>query len=413
MKAEIITIGEEILSGQTIDTNSAYIGGRLADIGIEVVWKTSIGDRLEDIKTAIRSAWQRSQVTIVTGGLGPTADDITKKAICVAFERKLVFHDEILQEIETRYRQRGTKMPALVQNQALQPQGAEFIANKIGSAVGILFRENDRYLVSLPGVPAEMKSMLDNGVIPQLEKLRRHDYIEVRKIRTIGIMEATIAEMVGDLQPDSENLRLAYLPSYRGVDLRITGKYADAALARREVERLTAAIINRLGEHVFTQGEESLTEVVNGLLILRRQTVATAESCTGGLMAKMITDISGSSGSFVGSVIAYANEVKRKILKVPVSLLDSVGAVSPEVAEAMAAGVKKLTGADFGLSTTGIAGPTGGTAEKPVGLVYIGLADSNGTTVRKLNLSGTRERIREAACYTALDMLRRRLMGGT
>ncbi|MFH2056620.1 MAG: CinA family nicotinamide mononucleotide deamidase-related protein, partial [bacterium] len=336
MKAEIITIGEEILSGQTVDTNSAFIARRLTDVGIEVALKTSVGDRTDDITGAISSAWQRSEVTIVTGGLGPTEDDITKKAICNAFDRKLVFHEEIVQEIERRFEARKLKMPPLTQNQGLQPQGAELLPNPIGSAVGICFRDQQRYFVALPGVPTEMEIIMEESVLPQLRKFPQRNYIEARRIRTVGVMEADLAEMIGDLAPSGEELRLAYLPSYRAVDLRITGVYPTEAEAKDKVEELTQKIAERIAPHTFTVGDKSMAEVTAALLVAKQRTVATAESCTGGFLAKQLTDIPGSSAYFLGSVIAYANEVKISVLDVSTSLLEEHGAVSAEVARAMA-----------------------------------------------------------------------------
>lgn len=411
MKAEIITIGEEILSGQTTDTNAVFIARRLADAGVQVVWQTSVGDRTDDIASAIQTAWQRAAVVVATGGLGPTLDDITKKAICAAFDRKLVLHDEILVELQRRYEERGKKMPALVQNQALQPQGAELIPNRVGSASGIVIRDTTHYFVALPGVPVEMEHLMLSGVLPQLSTLPGRDHIEIRLIRTVGIMESEISERINDLQPAGSDLRLAYLPDYRGVDLRVTGVGPVAEQVHTAVERLTEAIVVRLRENVYTIGSESLMEIVSRSLIESKTTVATAESCTGGLLAKMMTDIPGSSDYYLGSIVAYANEVKRQVLKVPGRVLVQKGAVSREVAEAMAQGVRKLTGAKIGISTTGIAGPGGATEQKPVGLVYLGISTQSGTEVRELNLIGTRERIRERSCLIALDMLRRRLAG--
>lgn len=411
MNAEIITVGEEIISGQTIDTNSAYIGRKLAEIGVEVVWRVSCGDRPEDITAAILTAWNRSMVTIVTGGLGPTADDITKKAICTAFERKQVLQDTLLRMLEEKYRERGAKMPAIVQNQALQPQGAELIINPVGSAPGIVFQEDERYFVALPGVPAEMEAIMTLGVIPALKKRLGRKHIEMRRIRTVGITESEIAETIADLEPSGENLRLAYLPSYFGVDLRITGKSADENVAKEQVGRLSDTIVARISKHVFTVGEQSMAEIVGELLVNAGKTLATAESCTGGLIAKTLTDIPGSSNFYVGSVVAYSNKVKEQVLNVPASLLQSHGAVSSQVAEAMAKGVMEITGADYGISTTGVAGPSGGTTEKPVGLVYIACTGRYGVTSQKLSLFGSRQRIRERSAIAALDLLRRKLMG--
>lgn len=410
MRAEIITIGEEILSGQTVDTNSAYIARRLADVGIEVALKTSVGDRTGDITEAISSAWQRSEVTIVTGGLGPTEDDITKKAICNAFERKLVFHEEIVAEIERRFEARKLKMPPLTQNQGLQPQGAELLPNPIGSAVGICFRDQRRYFVALPGVPTEMEMIMEESVLPQLRKFPQRDYIEVRRIRTVGVLEADLAEMIGDLAPSGEELRLAYLPSYRAVDLRITGVYPTEAEAKDRVEQLAQAILERIAPHVFTVGDKTMAEVTATLLTAKKKTIATAESCTGGYLAKQLTDIPGSSAYFLGSIIAYANEIKIEQLGVAPGLIETHGAVSAEVARAMAIKVREITRADYALSTTGIAGPDGGTAEKPVGLVYVGLATAEECDATRINLSGTRDRVRERTCLLALDYLRRRLL---
>jgi nicotinamide-nucleotide amidase len=411
MNAEVITIGEEIISGQTIDTNSAFIGRKLSDIGIEVVWRVSCGDRAEDITAAILTAWNRSVVTIITGGLGPTCDDITKNAICAAFERKLVLQDTLLKMLEEKFRERNAKMPAIVQNQALQPQGAELIINPVGSAPGIVFQESERYFVALPGVPAEMEALMTIGVIPALKKRLGRKHIEIRRLRTVGITESGIAETIADLEPTGGILRLAYLPSYLGVDLRVTGRYSDVVEAKAQVDRLTQAIVSRIGKYIFTIGDQSMTEVVGELLIKAGKTLATAESCTGGLIAKLLTDIPGSSAFYVGSVVAYANSVKERVVGVPASLLEKHGAVSSQVAEAMARGVKDVTGADFGLSTTGIAGPSGGTVEKPVGLVYIACAGRDGVVSQRLNLFGTRQRIRERSAVTALDLLRRRLIG--
>ncbi len=410
MNAELIIVGEEILSGQTVDSNSAYVARRLADIGIEVARKTTVGDRHDDIREAIQTAWQRSPVTIMTGGLGPTKDDVTKNAICAAFDRKLVLNDEVMRRLEALFQQRNRKMPAIAQSQALQPQGADLLVNPIGTAPGIVFQDSDRFFAALPGVPAEMEAILDQSIIPYLSKRPGRGAIIIRRIRTIGITETEIAETIADLEPAGERLRLAYLPSYKGVDLRVTATASILEEAESAAEQLVKAICLKLGDYVFTIGEESMPEIVARLLIARGQTLATAESCTGGLIAKRLTDIAGSSQFFVGSVIAYSNAVKSAALKVPTELIAGYGAVSHEVAEAMARGVLQLTGSDYAVSVTGIAGPGGATPEKPVGLVYVGYADRKDTvSALKLNLFGTRERIRERAATQALDFLRRKL----
>ena len=411
MRAEIIIVGEEILSGQTIDSNSAYIARKLANVGIEVVHKTTVGDRHDDMTEAIKTAWNRSAVTIMTGGLGPTTDDVTKNAICAAFDRKLVLQDEILRKLEDLFRTRNMKMPAMAQSQALQPQGADLINNPVGTAPGIVFQDSERFFAALPGVPAEMEAIIDQSIIPYLSKRPGRNHIVLRRIRTIGITETGIAELITDLEPTSDKVRLAYLPSYKGVDLRVTAISANESEAVESADSLAKAITSRIGDYVFTNTDESMPEIVGKLLRAKGKTVATAESCTGGLIAKMLTDLAGSSDYFRGSVVSYANDVKEKVLKVPREILIAKGAVSHEVAEAMASGVLTLAGTDYAISVTGVAGPGGGTAEKPVGLVFVGYADKSGkVSSEQLKLFGTRERIRERSAMMALDILRRKLL---
>lgn len=411
MRAEIIIVGEEILSGQTIDSNSAYIARKLANVGIEVVHKTTVGDRHDDMTEAIKTAWNRSAVTIMTGGLGPTTDDVTKNAICTAFDRNLVLQDEILRKLEDLFRTRNMKMPAMAQSQALQPQGADLINNPVGTAPGIVFQDSERFFAALPGVPAEMEAIIDQSIIPYLSKRPGRNHIVLRRIRTIGITETGIAELITDLEPTSDKVRLAYLPSYKGVDLRVTAISANESEAVESADSLAKAITSRIGDYVFTNTDESLPEIVGKLLRAKGKTVATAESCTGGLIAKMLTDLAGSSDYFRGSVVSYANDVKEKVLKVPREMLIAKGAVSHEVAEAMASGVLKLADTDYAISVTGVAGPGGGTAEKPVGLVFVGYADKSGkVSSEQLKLFGTRERIRERSAMMALDILRRKLL---
>ncbi len=411
MNAEIITIGEEIISGHTLDTNSAYIASKLSEIGVAVRYRISVGDRVDDIEEAILTAWNRSAVIIVTGGLGPTTDDITKKAICGAFDRKLVFHDDLLKLLENRFRNLHRKLPAVAQNQALQPQGADLLDNPIGSAPGILFQEADRCFIALPGVPSEMEAIVSQSVLPYLRKRQGRGHIEIRRLRTTGITESELSEAITDLEPTQDHFRLGYLPGHQGVDLRLVCRANEEAEAKAEVDKLTEAIIGRVGAFIYTIGDQSISEVVGSLLTAAGKTVATAESCTGGLVAKMLTDVSGSSSYFLGSVVAYSNDVKRDVLKVPTELLQAHGAVSPQVAEAMAAGIRNVMGADYGLSLTGVAGPSGGTPEKPVGLVYIGCAHSGGVVSKKVNLFGTRQRVRERSATMALDILRKTIIG--
>lgn len=410
MKAEIIVIGEEILSGQSIDSNSAFIARKLAEIGIEVYQKSTVGDRHDQIKEAVKAAWNRSPITICTGGLGPTRDDVTKQAICAAFDRKLVLNEGVLHQLEEFYRSRGRKMPASVQSQALQPQGAELLTNRLGTAPGIVFQDAEHYFAAIPGVPAEMEAMVQESIIPYLARREGREYIAIRRIRTVGIFESQIADLISDLEPTTSQLRLAYLPSYRGVDLRVTASSATPEEAESQANKLSGAIVSRLQEYVFTIGEESLPEVVGRMLKERGETLAVAESCTGGLIGKILTDTPGSSEYFLGSVVSYADSVKEGTLRVPKQLLIEHGAVSREVAEAMATGIRQITGSDYALSVTGIAGPGGGSELKPVGLVFIGIGDRESVIARRFQFHGTRDRIRETSAYTALELLWRRLL---
>ncbi len=412
MNAEIIIIGEEVLSGQTVDSNSAFIARHLADIGIEVVRKITVGDRPDDIREAIQAAWKRSPVTIMTGGLGPTTDDVTKNAICAAFDRKLVLNDEVLRHLEALFASRQRKMPAIAQSQALQPQGADLVMNPVGTAPAIVFQDSERFFAALPGVPAEMEALVEQAIVPYLSRRPGRGTIIMRRIRTIGITETEIAETIAELEPVSDKLRLAYLPSYKGVDLRVTAIGTNHDETEAAAEQLAKAIALKLGDYVYATGDESMPEIVARLLKAKGRTLATAESCTGGLIAKQLTDMAGSSEFFVGCVVSYSNSVKEQVLGVPAQLLSEKGAVSHEVAEAMALGALRLTSADYAISVTGIAGPGGATPEKPVGLVYIGYADQKGNvSAHKLNLFGTRERIRERSATQALDILRRKLLG--
>lgn len=410
MKADIIIVGEEILSGQTIDSNSAYIARKLSDIGIPVELKITVGDRHEDIRDAVKASWKRSSLIIMTGGLGPTKDDTTKAAIAEAFGKKMIHRPEVLRKLEALYEKRRMTMPEIVKNQTMQPEGCELLDNPIGSAPGILIRDAGRMFIALPGVPSEMEALVDQAVIPLLVQLPGRDHIAIRRIRTIGITEAAIAEKIADLEPSAPHIRLAYLPSYKGVDLRVTVISPDESVATSEADSLAQAISSRIRENIFTIGDQTLVEMVGEELKKKHKTLSTAESCTGGLIAKMITDEAGSSEYFVGTIVSYSNDVKEHILGVPTEVLATKGAVSQEVAEAMAQGALRVTGSDYAISVTGIAGPGGATPEKPVGLVYVGLAEKGGATkVDRLQLFGTRERIRERSAMHALEMLRKQL----
>lgn len=406
MKAEIIIIGDEILYGQTIDTNSAFIAEKLGELGVEVSYKTAVGDEVKKIVEAIHLAQRRADLVITTGGLGPTSDDLTVKAIAKAFKRNLIFHPEILKKIEERFKARGIEMPKINQNQALIPQGAKALENPLGSAPGILIEEDKKIFISLPGVPKEMKAILGQEVIALLKPKVSKTKIVHRKIRTTGIIESKLYEKIQDLLKDLKEIKVAFLPSYQGVDLRLTANLKTSAKSKDVVTQLEEKIKGRIGEFIYGYDEQTLEEVVGKMLKDKGKTLSVAESCTGGLIAAKITNISGSSDYFERGVVSYSNQAKMEILGVPKELLDKFGAVSPEVALAMAQGVRKISKTDLGLSVTGIAGPSGGTKEKPVGLIYIGLADSQKSWVEKFLFGQDRMINRERASQAALNMVR-------
>jgi len=360
---------------------------------------------------------QRTELVITTGGLGPTNDDLTKKAICKYFKRQLVFHDDVLKIIEGHFKARGHSMPAINQNQALLPQGAEFIENEIGSAVGIAFVEDGRLFVALPGIPDEMRLMVSGWVAEQIRRRTGNFAIIHRRIETTGIFESALYEKIADLVENrggsqaEEKISVAFLPSWRGVEIRLTIASADPSGGRRQLAELEARIAERIDDYIYGYDEETLPGAIGRLLKEKGATLAVAESCTGGLVGKLLTDTPGSSDYFVGGVIAYSNELKIGLLNVAETILQKHGAVSPQCAIAMAEGAMKRLGATLAVSVTGVAGPDGGTPEKPVGLIFIGLAAPGKSKVIEHRLGGGRERIRERSATLALDMVRKHLRG--
>jgi nicotinamide-nucleotide amidase len=361
-------------------------------------------------------------MVITTGGLGPTNDDVTKKAICKYFKRPLIFYDKILKKIEERFKQRGLTMPAINQNQALLPQAAEFIDNPVGSAMGIAIEEDDKLFVATPGVPSEMESMIEGWVTDAIRK-RAGEIVTIhRKIRTVGIIESVLYEKIAELidpriqtgraerSAADEKVTIAFLPAWKGVDIRLTIVTKNQDQGRRKIEEMEKKIAERVGKYIYGYDEDSLAEVVGGMLREKHMTMAVAESCTGGLLGKTITDIPGSSDYFAGGVIAYSNELKMKLLSVPQIILEKYGAVSEECAKYMAEGAAQNSGANIGVSITGIAGPSGGTDEKPVGRVYVGLSVAGETVAREFRFGNDRERNRERSAVVALDMVRRYLL---
>jgi len=410
MIAEIITIGDELLYGARQDTNSSFIAQQLDGIGIDVAYITTTGDNMDRMVEAINLALRRAEVIITTGGLGPTDDDITKKAICKVFKRNLIFHEDVLEDLQRRFAERGLKMPAINQNQALLPQGAKFLNNKIGSALGIVIEEHGHFFCSMPGVPVEMKTITEEELIPLLKTKIGNLTILRHRIRTAGIMESVLAEKIRPHLKFAEGISLAYLPSYRGVDLCVKGSGTIREEVAAGVNMLAEGIRRAAGDYIYTEDDRELEDVIGNLLQEKGLTLAVAESCTGGLLGGRLTNTPGASDYFRGGILAYSNEIKTGQLGVSQQTLETHGSVSPETAKAMASGVIKALGADIGVSITGIAGPTGGTEEKPVGTVFVGVAMSDREVAAKFSLGDSREMIRKRSVTMALDVLRRELL---
>jgi nicotinamide-nucleotide amidase len=422
LRIELITIGDELLLGFTVDTNAAYISRILAERGIEIARRTTVGDDADQIADAVGQALGRTGAVITTGGLGPTGDDVTKPSIARVFNREMRLDPLIAAELEKRWRARfpTSGYPPSNRAQAEIPTGATILANNHGSAPGIwLEDERGRWVAMLPGVPREMRGMLADQLLPAIEaRMPGHGISAIlsRTLRTTGIAESAIADLLGKEffgAPDSElgRLPLAYLPGVSGVDLRITARGFPKPKAEALVEEAIAKLRSALGKHAYAEDDVDLAAVVLERCRTRRLTLAVAESCTGGLLGERITNIPGSSDVFVGGIIAYHNDVKRESLGVRQSDLDTFGAVSEKIALQMASGVRERLGADIGVSITGVAGPGGGSAEKPVGLVWIGV-DGFEKVARRIHASGDRGEIRQRAAQAALEVVRRMLETG-
>ncbi|GAA4441603.1 competence/damage-inducible protein A [Ravibacter arvi] len=410
VSAEIITIGDEILFGHILDTNTQWIGLELTDIGILPAKKTSVGDRYDEILEAFRRAFDRYDVVIVTGGLGPTKDDITKQVLCDFFETELEIHEEALEHVTAFFSKRGREMIESNRLQAALPKKCKYLVNHWGTAPGMWFEKDGKVLVSLPGVPYEMKELMKHSVLPALEAHFSLPVIVHHTIRTIGIGESFLAEKIADWENAlPKHVKLAYLPSFSGVKLRLTGYGSDRVALTEELLKYGEGLNMLAGIYIYAQNELEIEEKVGQLLAEKGATLATAESCTGGYIAHRITGIPGSSTYFLGGVVSYANEVKEAVLDVPSEYLKTYGAVSEQVAEAMAEGVRTRLGATFAISTTGIAGPGGGTEEKPVGTIWIACAGPQGTVSRKLQLGTLRDVNIQLTAMHVLNMLRQSL----
>jgi nicotinamide-nucleotide amidase len=413
MKAEIISIGDELLIGQVINTNQAFIAEKLNSIGISISRMTTVGDEEQAIIGSFAEALDNCDLVLVTGGLGPTHDDITRTAVCKFFGTDLVVNDEALQRVRGFFERRGITPKKINEDQALVPRDCNVIQNNHGTAPGFFFERDGRYLLAMPGVPFEMKAMVEGFVLPHFAKRTTGLVIQHRTLKTTGIGESFLAEQIGDVnalfKPD-DGITLAFLPGPTGTRLRITVKTQSTAEAEAKIERVEKAIRSKAGKYIYASGEEELEQVVGRLLLERHLTLAVAESCTGGLISDRITNVPGSSNYFDRSYVTYSNDSKLVDLGVPAAFIIEHGAVSREVAKAMATGVRLKSNTDIGLSTSGIAGPTGGSLEKPVGLVWVGYSDRSDTLAIQFSLGDERRRIKERAAQAALELLRRKLL---
>jgi nicotinamide-nucleotide amidase len=404
--AEIIAIGSEMLTPFNVDTNSLWLTERLNAIGIDVRSKSIVGDEESCLEDTIRQALGRSEVIISTGGLGPTEDDITRKVFARVLRRRLILNEEVLSTITARFARRNMRMPEINSRQALVLEGATVLDNPKGTAPGLLIRDNNRTIVLLPGPPREMKPMFDTSVMPLLHHGK--DVVDRRAISIFGLTESGVDEICAPIYRQYLNPTTTILFRYGQIELHLTAKAASHKIAEGLLDELSGKLEAVLSDNVCSRTGEPLNEVVAALLKRANLTIATAESCTGGKLAARLTDIPGSSQYFIEGVVAYANEAKISLLGVPPSLIETHGAVSAEVAEAMASGIRSRAGSSLGVGITGIAGPDGGTEDKPVGLVFIGLATEEGTTSRRYHFPGDRQLIRELSVQAALDLVRRK-----
>ncbi len=413
MKLEVVTIGTELLLGHIVDTNAAELGRALAGAGVEVVRHTSVADRPDAIRAAVAEALERTGFVVTTGGLGPTRDDMTKREVAAIFGKRLLLDETVLRSLEERFRRLGRAMPAVNRTQAEVPVGATVLPNPRGTAPGLWVEDGGRVVVMLPGVPSEMRGLLAEEVLPRLGARGSGLVVRSRTVRTTGIAESALAERVGAIEDEIAPLTLAYLPSTDGVDLRVTAWGLREGEAERRLTAVAEQLRERAGEFAYGADGADLAATVLEQLRERNARLAIAESCTGGLLGARITAVPGASAVFSGGVVAYDNVVKSGILDVPAGLLATHGAVSEEVVRAMTEAVQRQFGVIAALAITGIAGPSGGTPEKPVGTVW--LAARLGTDSRALKriFPGDRAEIRARAAQAALDVLRRLIAAAT
>ena len=413
MIAEILTIGDELLIGETVDTNSTWIAHALDEVGIQTIKITTISDQIDQIKNSLQNSLESADLVICTGGLGPTHDDISKKAIAEFFDDHLIFNPSVYNNIKTLLARFGKDVSELNKTQAMVPSTCKVIQNLRGTAPGMIMQKGEKMVVSLPGVPHEMRGLMQSEVIPLIQSLTSGGIIH-RYLMTFGVVEADLAVKLESLINNlNEAVKIAFLPSPGHVKIRFSSRTNSPEDGLPLIDAAKKDFQNVLGNCVFGYDKETMESVVARLLTNSGKTIATAESCTGGALASKLTSVPGSSTYFLGSIIAYSNEVKEKQLQISREILQTVGAVSKDVVEAMAENVRVKFSSDFALSTSGIAGPDGGTEDKPVGTIWIALATNDKVVSKKLNLGFNRKVNISLTSDHAMDMLRKELLEKT
>lgn len=406
-KAIIISIGDEILFGQTLDTNAHWISGEMDGLGIQVIKRYTIGDQKGDILSTLKEAESLADIILITGGLGPTNDDLTKPCLVEYFDTHLVKNDEVFENIRTLFDARGREMTTLNEAQAHLPANAKAIKNAIGTAPGMWFERDGKVLVSMPGVPYEMRRMMTDIILPQLNEKYVEGGLYHRIIRTIGIAESMLADLIKDWEAQLPgDIKLAYLPTMGTVKLRLTGNGDDEELILENIQTEINKVLPLIEKYVYGFDVEEIEAAIGRLLKERGMTLSTAESCTGGFVAHKITSVPGSSGWFKGGMVPYSNSIKNKQLKVPNEVLQNHGAVSEPVVLLLAENIRKVFNTDIGISISGIAGPTGGSEEKPVGTVWIGYSDERKTVAKKFQFIKDRMLNIQYTSIAALNMIR-------
>ncbi|MBA4853583.1 competence/damage-inducible protein A [Emticicia sp. BO119] len=415
--AEVVTIGDEILYGQITDTNTQWMSTELDKIGIKTVRKSSVGDQEDKILQILDEAEKRADIILLTGGLGPTKDDITKKTLCKYFNDELIINEDALAFITDFFSRRGRPMTELNRQQAMVPGRCTYLANKTGTAPGMWFEKSDnsekgKIFVSMPGVPHEMKYLMANEVIPRLKKYFETPVIYHKMIRTIGVGESFLAEKIEKWEDNlPSHIKLAYLPGFGQVRLRLTGVGENEEVLKQEVQNEVDKVLPLIESFVFGYDDQDLEAALGKLLKTKGKTVSVAESCTGGFISHLFTKVSGSSAYFTGGVVSYDNSVKINVLGVKSETIETHGAVSEETVTQMAEGVRALMKTDFAVATSGIAGPDGGTPEKPVGTLWIACAMEGMTIARKIQMSNQRETNINYGSIVAMNLLRKMLNG--